>query len=72
MKLEKGAPVRVRLHIGEAAEAVYECFGSPDFKHHYLRYMGDMLITVNRRIIKEWECRFVGPPCVLVPVGVSV
>ena len=68
MKLEKGAKVRVRLHTGEVVEAVYESFGSPEFKHHYLRYMGNLLISVNRRIIKEWECRFVGPACVPVPM----
>lgn len=71
-QLNKGDPVKVRLHTGEVVEAVYERANRHGIKHHYLRYKGDQLIAVSRKLLHPWECRFVGPSCDLVPVGVIV
>lgn len=70
-QLKKGDPCRVRLHTGEVVEAVYDRANSEGFKHHYLRYKDDQLIAVSRKLINRWECRFVGNPCALVPIGDS-
>lgn len=70
--LSKGDTCRVRLHTGEVVEAVYERANRDGFKHFYLRYKGDQLIAVSHKLKNTWECRFIGPSCDLVPVGVSV
>ena len=69
--LSKGDPCRVRLCSGKVVEAVYDYKNALGYKYHYLRYQGDMLIAVNRKLLHKWECRFVGPSCVLAPVEVS-
>lgn len=68
--LSKGDPVKVRLHTGEVVEAVYDC-PSTIRKAHKLRLNGNLLIAVKKPEY-TWECRIIGNPCVLVPVGVSV
>lgn len=76
IKLEKGAPVRVRLHTGEVVEARYrhESFR----KQHYVTLPDGREIPATKYPPKltDWfpyeRVRFVGAPCVLVPVGVSV
>lgn len=73
MKLEKGAPVRVRLHTGEVVEAEYDEPAALG-KHHLVEHNGRSLQTVgfSHRLTRHSVCRFVGPACDLVPVGVSV
>lgn len=71
MKLEKGAPVRVRLHTGEVVEAAYECESEAGFKTHLVDIGLPWCLRTSSKNING-ECRFVGNPCVLVPVGVSV
>lgn len=80
--LSKGDTCRVRLHTGEVVEAVYDsprvswyCEGC-----HWVRAKGALFIALNKELIQSRgklgllsdECRFVGPSCDLVPVGVSV
>lgn len=79
MKLEKGAKVRVRLHTGEVVEAVYgEPIDDLDCCHHLnygalIAIGGNVLRTrIRHKSMLDHECVFVGPPCVLGPVGVSV
>lgn len=69
--LSKGAPVKVRLHTGEVVEAVYKEYDE-DWGMHYLDLNGYEIIAPNRETNNDWECRFIGSPCVLVPVGVSL
>lgn len=61
---------RVRLHTGEVVEAVYD-HPSLAEKCHWVEIDG--IAYFARSKIKETDdCRFVGPACVLLPVGVSV
>lgn len=73
MKLEKGAPVRVRLHTGEVVEAVYDEPHHVDAKRHWVdtNEYGYMIAGADNPD-GEVRCRFVGNPCDLVPVGVSI
>lgn len=81
IKLERGAPVRVRLHTGEVVEAVYDsprvswyCDGV-----HWVIANGSLFFALNKELIQsrritgllDDECIFVGPPCVLGAAGVS-
>ena len=70
IKLEKGAPVRVRLHNSEVVEAVYDCACKYIEKHHWV--IVGRLSKVAGYSATITSCRFVGPACDLVPVGVSV
>jgi len=74
MKLEKGAPVKVRLHTGEVVWAWY--IGRILAKTHGVYYQGRRMIAGKKPLpdyIHGIEfCRFVGKSCVPVPVGVSV
>jgi hypothetical protein len=67
MKLDKGAKVKVRLHTGRVAEGIYI---KPSIieKNHLVRLPGGAVTTIGSLN----GSRFVGPPCDLVPVGVSV
>lgn len=67
--LSKGDTVKVRLHTGEVVEAVYDGPMDSMFceKHHFVE-INDCAMVAG----KHGGCRFVGNPCVLVPVGVSV
>lgn len=72
--LKKGDPCRVRLHTGEVVEAVYD---KPSIieKDHFVKVEGKTYRATSWPDITEnmiTECRFVGNPCLLVPVGVSV
>lgn len=76
MKLEKGAKAKVRLHTGEVVEAEYEERASVG-AHHWVLHKGKALQTVGLTVHLDKgnyfeRCRFVGNPCVLMPVGVSV
>lgn len=78
--MNRGDPCRVRLHTGEVVDAVYdeprcdldkycEIYQTKD---HWLKSLnGYGLLAVGKPEL-DFECRFVGNPCVLVPVGVSV
>lgn len=73
MQLKKGDPCRVRLHTGEVVEAVY--YGHCHNKSHFVIANGKDYCADRRPkkcLITMDDCRFVGPACVLVPVGVSV
>jgi hypothetical protein len=72
-KLERGDQVRVRLHTGEVVEAGYShkaAIGPNHWvihnneKHQAVGIFSDSIIFP--------QCRFVGNPCVLVPVGVKL
>lgn len=71
--IKKGDPVRVRLHTGEVVEAAYShkaVFGT----NHWVLYKNEKHQAVSE-FSKQFifpQCRFVGPSCVLVPVGVGV
>lgn len=71
--LSKGDPCRVRLHNSEVVEAVYD---EPSaIKRDHWVIVDDVLCraTDHTSEISLPECvRFVGPSCVLLPVGVSV
>jgi hypothetical protein len=69
--MKNGEKVQVRLHTGEVVEAVYSHAGSPG-KSHWVSHDGELLQACNTLIGGAYyqRCRFVGPPCVLVPVGV--
>ncbi len=71
IKLEKGAKVRVRLHTGEVVVGKYDEPSLVNIKNHFVRYKDDILLArgKTRNLL---HCRFVGNPCDLVPVGVSV
>jgi len=73
IKLEKGAKVKVRLHTGEVVEAVYDEPHHQDAKRHWVdtNECGYMIAGADKPE-EEVRCRFVGPSCDLVPVGVSV
>lgn len=76
--LSKGDPCRVRLHTGEVVEAVYDCPDRFADKAHWVEFGGWNLALVwglkpAQGGNNSWQtARFVGPSCVLVPVGVSV
>ena len=72
IKLEKGAKAKVRLHTGEVVVGKYQ-FPVGQFmqKSHWVKY-GRRLLLACSQITDDESCRFVGNPCVLVPVGVSV
>ena len=73
IKLEKGAKVRVRLHTGEVVEAHYD---KPRLceKEHWLVIDNPIRCAHACRELKpeagfDFEkVRFVGNPCVLIPV----
>ena len=67
--LSKGDTCRVRLDTGKVAEAVYDepMESLCSEKHHFVE-INDCAMVAG----KHGSCRFVGPSCVLVPVGVSV
>jgi hypothetical protein len=71
--MKKGEKVRVRLGTGEVAEAVYDG-PSGIKKQHWVHVRGRlcraMYYTNSTGAVPR--VRFVGPPCVLVPVGVVV
>lgn len=71
IKLEKGAKVKVRLHTGEVVEAVYD---EPDVdnKMEHWVYVNGRPFLAAKNYKFYGGCRFVGNPCDLVPVGVSV
>ena len=77
-KLERGDQVRVRLHTGEVVDAAYEC--SAGQKDHYVFVKRVRVLVYHHKKSKpkpavQWKyevVNFVGNPCVLVPVGVSV
>jgi hypothetical protein len=65
--LSKGDPCRVRLHTGEVVEAEY--FDSSEIeKHHIVKVRNRHWL----RIGSYNGSRFIGPPCVILPVGASV
>lgn len=76
--LSKGDTCRVRLHTGEVVEAVYDCWARQ--KDHYAFVNGVRVLVYHHTKSKpkravQWKyevVNFVGNPCVLVPVGVSV
>lgn len=78
MKLEKGAKVKVRLHTGEVVEAVYDSKDLFADKAHWVARDGWLFALVWAKKPQagdenNWQtARFVGPACVLLPVGVSV
>lgn len=73
MKLEKGAKVKVRLHTGEVVEAVYDEPYHEDEKRHWVDTSEYGFMIAGRCPPNESiRVRFVGNPCDLVPVGVSV
>lgn len=69
--LTKGDPCRVRLHSGEVVEAEYDSQCTYVKEHHWVLIDGFSKVMGDFRGLFA-ECRFVGNPCVLVPVGVSV
>lgn len=69
--LSKGDTCRVRLHTGEVVEAVYDEPSLLSPKKHFVFYKNDILLAVGK-IKMPANCRFVGNPCVLLPVGASV
>lgn len=69
IKLEKGAPVRVRLSDGQVVEAVYDHMYHPG--EHEVKISGRGYTSTNK-FYDESCVRFIGPACDLVPVGVSV
>lgn len=76
--LSKGDPCRVRLHTGEVVEAEYQSRDPNRKKAHFvLMRDGSLALAWKYNPIDGDEfsyeaVRFVGNPCVLVPVGVSV
>lgn len=82
INLEKGAKVKVRLHTGEVVEAAYL---EPHYaskvrvkKSHLVEIEGGQICTAGKfspyhplNPFMNDRVRFVGPSCVLVPVGVS-
>lgn len=78
IKLEKGYPVRVRLHTGEVVEAVYDCQDKFADKAHWVIRDGWIFALVwgkkpQKGDENSWQtARFVGNPCVLGPVWVSL
>lgn len=76
--LSKGDTCRVRLHTGEVVEAVYDCQDRFADKAHWVTRDGWLFALVWEKKPESgdennWKtARFVGPSCVLVPVGVSV
>lgn len=77
-KLSKGDPCRVRLHTGEVVEAVYDCPDRFADKAHWVYLNGCKLaLAWGNKPESGGEnyhqsVRFVGNPCVLLPVVVSV
>lgn len=73
--LSKGDTCRVRLHTGEVVEAVYLCESEAGNKTHLVCFDGDRWAerVMGSLCTKDVSIgRFVGPPCALVSVGVSV
>lgn len=72
MQLKKGDPCRVRLHTGEVVDAVYDEPGAI-YKDHWV-HVNQRLCRATNYLSDEVvpRVRFVGNPCDLVPVGVSV
>lgn len=76
--LTKGDPCRVRLINGEVVEAVYEEADRHAKKCHWVCLgSGGLAVALGRppeagSSMSLPLVRFVGPACVLVPVGVSV
>lgn len=77
--LSKGDTCRVRLHTGEVVEAVYdEPVKGLDCCHHLncgtLIAIGGYTLRgrIKHKSMLNHECVFVGNPCVLLPVEVSV
>lgn len=62
---------RVRMKNGEVVEAVYEGESECGLKTH-LVYCGNMWAERTSSKALDGHCRFIGNPCVLLPVGVSV
>jgi ribosomal protein S12 len=71
IELEKGAKVKVRLHTGEVVDAVYAGASTYVEKHHWILIDGFSKVMGDFRGSFA-QCRLIGNPCVLVPVGVSV
>jgi hypothetical protein len=72
--LTKGDPCRVRLHTGEVVEAVYDDTARYPKDHpkcHWVEFNNRQYFA-RQKIVHFNDCRFVGNPCDLVPVGVSV
>lgn len=70
--LSKGDPCRVRLHTGKIVSARYQSpVGQFMQKSHWVKY-GRRLLLACSQITDDESCRFVGNPCVLLPVGASV
>lgn len=67
--LSKGDTVKVRLFTGEVVEAVYDdpMESMVCEKHHFVEINGRSMVAG-----KYGNCRFVGPSCDLLPVGVTV
>lgn len=76
--LSKGDTCRVRLHAGEAVDAVYDRVAYPSFeKAHWVTVNGLPCYASSGAPHPENQfdhacVRFIGPSCVLLPVGVSV
>jgi hypothetical protein len=71
--MKQGKMVPVRLGSGEVAVAVYD-HAAQYGKGHWVRLNGEPLQACDSPIggLYFRRCRFVGPPCVLVPVPVGV
>lgn len=68
IKLEKGAKVKVRLHTGEVVVEAEYYEPSEIQKHHLVKILGGRWARIGRMN----SSRFVGNPCDIVPVVVSV
>ena len=65
---KSGDTVRVRLHAGEVVDAKYSSPGKfLGFKEHFVIYKGEILVAREMEPLFNGECRFVAPPCDLVP-----
>ena len=70
-QLKKGEKVPVRLGTGEVVEAFYDG-PSGIKKQHWVHVRGELCRATHYTDSTDSvpRVRFVGPPCVLVPVGV--
>ena len=72
--LSKGDTCCVRLRTGEVVEATYVKPSIAVKKDHFVFVGGEQYRATSKpqEFYSIPECRFVGPACALVPVGVSV
>ena len=71
--MKQGEKVRVRLGTGEVVEAFY-CEQHRKAKDHWVHAQDRLCMATHYTdsTAPVTKVRFVGPPCVLVPVGVVV